>query len=222
MGLILILFSFGLLFLGGIFTKGLRQRGSIWRHIALLPFISLFFGFLFYGIGLLKGESHGEMQELALVVSFLALIFFFVPVFLHFLFLIYRRRTQRWKREAQLKKETAELDEKRRVAKQKRQEEERNLDHEHEIFVALLEKQKGRNQIELSEEAQKLVKQLASLQKTVEDEITLLADLASRHPQIGQITKTRGANNQDVNIISQIKSALEQIEKKKNALAESG
>ena len=75
--------------------------------------------------------------------------------------------------------------------------------------------------IELSEEALKLVEQLASLKKTVEDEITLLAALASRHPQIGQITKTRGADNQDANIISQIKSALEQIEKKKKALAES-
>ena len=168
------------------------------------------------------GESHGEMQEPALMLSILALIFFFVPVFLHLLFLIYRRRTQRWKRAAQLKKETAELEEKRRVTKEKRQEEEKKLDHEHEIFVALLEKQKGRMEIELSEEVQKLVKQLASLKKTVEDENTLLADLASRHPQIGQITKTRGADNQDANIISQIKSALEQIEKKKKALAESG
>ena len=222
MGFISILFSFGLIFLGGIFTKGLRQRGSIWRHMALLPFISLFCGFLFYGIGLLTGESQGEAQTLALGAGFFFLILFFVPVFLHFLFLIYRRRTQRWKREAQLKKETAELEEKRMADKEKRQEEERNLDHEHKIFAALIEKQKGRMEIELSEEAQKLVKQLASLKKTVEDENTLLADLASRHPQIGQITKTRGADNQDANIISQIKSALEQIEKKKKALAESG
>ena len=221
MGLVLILFSFGLLFLGGIFTKGLRQRGSIWRHMALLPFISLFFAFAFYGIGLLQGESQAEAQKISIAAGFFFLILFFVPVFLHFLFLIYRRRTHRWKREAQLKKETAELEEKRKAAKEKRQEEEKNLDHEHEIFVAQVEKQKGRMEIELSEEAQKLVEQFASLQKTVEDEITLLADLASRHPQIGQITKTRGADNQDANIISQIKSALEQIEKKKKALAES-
>ena len=162
-----------------------------------------------------------EAQAIALATGFLLLISFLVPVFLHFLFLLHRRRTQRRKLEIKQKKETAEHEEKRMAAKEKRQEEERNLDHEHEIFVALIEKQKGRMEIELSEEALKLVEQLASLKKTVEDEITLLAALASRHPQIGQITKTRGADNQDANIISQIKSALEQIEKKKKALAES-
>ena len=137
------------------------------------------------------------------------------------MFLLLQRTIRRRKLKAQRQREIIELEEKRELAKEKRQEEKRILDHEHEIFVALVEKQKERMDIELSEEAQELVKQFASLKKTVEDEIALLADLASRHPQIGQITKTRGAGNQDSTIISKIKSSLEQIEKKKKALGES-